>query len=129
MARQLEGKVALVTGAASGIGHAVAQRFLAEGAQVVCFDRGEARLEGHGGWAFIAGDVRCADDNQRAVELALSRFGRLDILVANAGIYDNRRALREFTPAELAAGFDELFGVNVKGYLLGALAAAPALAR
>lgn len=129
-ARQLEGKVALVTGAASGIGAAVAQRFVAEGAHVVGFDRGETRLQGQGDhWASIAGDVRSPGDNQRAVELALTRFGRLDILVANAGIYDNRRALRDFTPAELDAGFDELFGVNVKGYLLGALAAAPALAR
>ena len=132
MALQLEGKTALVTGAASGIGRAVAARFLSEGANVVAFDRSASSLpEGCkvDGYVSLIGDVRSAADNQRAVELALSRFGRLDVFVGNAGLYDNRRALRSFTPAELDAAFDELFGVDVKGYLLGALAAAEALAK
>lgn len=131
MSRQLEKKVAVVTGSASGIGRAVAQRFLAEGADVVCFDRVETRLaadDAGARYASIVGDVRSAADNQRAVGLAVSKFGKLDVFVGNAGIYDNRRLFRSFTPAELDAAFDELFGVNVKGYMLGALAAAPALA-
>lgn len=132
MSRQLENKVAIITGAASGIGRAVALRFLAEGARVVGFDRVATHLGGDHGeadYACIAGDVRSAPDNRRAVDLALSRFGQLDVFVANAGIYDNRRPLRAFTPAELDAAFDELFGINVKGYLLGALTAVPALTR
>jgi NAD(P)-dependent dehydrogenase (short-subunit alcohol dehydrogenase family) len=131
MTRQLEGKTAVVTGAASGIGLAVARRFLAEGANVVGLDRSGSHVQGgpgDGAYAGIVGDVRSAADNQGAVDLALARFGRLDAFVANAGIYDNRRALRNFSGAELDAAFDELFGVNVKGYLLGALAAADALA-
>ena len=131
MSLQLKGKTALVTGAASGIGRAVALRFLAEGANVVAFDRQEPGPAGELGTpacASVLGDVRSAADNQRAVDLALSLFGRLDVFVGNAGLYDNRRALRSYSPSALEAAFDELFGVNVKGYLLGALAAAGPLA-
>ena len=132
MSLQLEGKTALITGAASGIGRAVAARFLSEGANVVAFDRVES---GPGcdvqarAYASVVGDVRSAADNQRAVDLAVTRFGRLDVFVGNAGLYDNRRAFRTFSAPELDAAFDELFGVNVKGYLLGALAAADQLAK
>ena len=122
----------MVTGAASGIGRAVAQRFLAEGANVVGFDRVEANgadASGRAAYAAVVGDVRSAADNERAVDLAVRRFGGLDVFVGNAGIYDNRRALRSFSAGELDAAFDELFGVDVKGYLLGALAAADALVK
>lgn len=132
MSLQLKGKTALITGAASGIGHAVAVRFLAEGANVVALDRLEAnpsRVFKTRTYASVVGDVRSAADNQRAVDLAVSRFGSLDIFVGNAGLYDNRRELRTFSAPELDAAFDELFGINVKGYLLGALAAADALAK
>jgi NAD(P)-dependent dehydrogenase (short-subunit alcohol dehydrogenase family) len=131
MSGLLEGKVALVTGAASGIGRAVVMRYLAEGARVVCLDRDEFSLDGAPPQhvAALAGDVRSAHDNQRAVDLALARFGRLDVFVGNAGIYDNRRPFRAYLPAELDAAFDELFGIDVKGYMLGALAAADALAQ
>ena len=132
MSLQLEGKTALITGAASGIGLAVATRFLREGANVVAFDRVESRCDdgdASARFASLVGDVRSASDNERAVAMALTRFGRLDVLVANAGLYDNRRAFRTFTASELDAGFDELFGVNVKGYLLAALAAADELAK
>ncbi|MEO5881046.1 MAG: SDR family NAD(P)-dependent oxidoreductase [Caldimonas sp.] len=132
MSRQLQGKTALITGAASGIGLAVARRFLSEGANVVAFDRAASNPLDNalpGAFASVTGDVRSAADNQRAVDLAVARFGRLDVFVGNAGLYDNRRALRSFSAAELDAAFDELFAVNVKGYLLGALAAARALAQ
>lgn len=128
--RRLESKVALVTGAASGIGYAVARRFLAEGAQVVCFDRNPTRLEEsiHGSqWTSVEGDVSDANDSERAVAETLKRYGKLDVLVANAGLYDNRREFRSFTTGQLLAGFDELFSVNVKGYMLSALTALNAL--
>jgi NAD(P)-dependent dehydrogenase (short-subunit alcohol dehydrogenase family) len=129
MARQLEGKVALITGAASGIGRAVAERFLEEGARVVAFDLTASPASGltTPDYVSIAGDVRSSGDNQRAVALALSTFGRLDVFVGNAGVYDNRRVFRGLQPAELEAAFDELFAVNVKGYMLGAHAALHAL--
>jgi NAD(P)-dependent dehydrogenase (short-subunit alcohol dehydrogenase family) len=132
MSLQLENKVALITGAASGIGRAVAQRFLAEGARVIAFDRSRTVLEEEFGVSHVAcceGDVRSLADNQRAVELAESRFGKLDVLVANAGVYDNRRPFLSFSMAELDAAFDELFAINVKGYMLAARSAAAALAR
>ncbi|MEO6362772.1 MAG: SDR family oxidoreductase [Caldimonas sp.] len=132
MARQLEGKTALITGAASGIGRAVAARFLSEGANVVSFDRVASALVDDSArppCIHVVGDVRSNADNDRAVAAAVSRFGQLDIFIGNAGLYDNRRALTSFSAPELDAAFDELFGINVKGYLLGALAASAALAR
>lgn len=132
MSAQLEGKTALITGAASGIGRAVASRFLAEGARVVAIDRLalEPASDLHADdLVAVAGDVRSAADNARAVQVALDRFGQLDIFVGNAGLYDNRRTFTSFSAAELDAAFDELFEVNVKGYLLGAHASAEALAR
>jgi NAD(P)-dependent dehydrogenase (short-subunit alcohol dehydrogenase family) len=130
--QRLNDKVVLITGSASGLGHAVARRCLSEGARVVCLDRQATVLPPTTPslqWANVVGDVRNAADHQRAVELALTRFGRLDVLIANAGIYDNRRSFRSLSPAELDSGFDELFAINVKGYMLAALAAADALSR
>ncbi len=132
MARSLDSKVAIVTGAASGIGRAVVLRFLEEGARVVGFDRAATQVgaaQGGANYVSAQGDVRRAADNERAVALALERYGRLDVFVGNAGVYDNRRAFRSYTARELDAAFDELFGIDVKGYMLGALAAADALAR
>ena len=129
MARELDGKVALITGSASGIGRAVAQRFIDEGARVVGFDRSETVLNGDAGSTYLSmvGDVRQPQSNRAAVDLAVTRFGRLDIFVGNAGIYDNRRAFRTFEAEELGTAFDELFGIDVKGYMLGASCAATAL--
>jgi NAD(P)-dependent dehydrogenase (short-subunit alcohol dehydrogenase family) len=133
MSGQLHNKVAVVTGAASGIGRAVARRFLAEGAAVIGFDRTETPAElaneGVERYGGVIGDVRSASDNQRAVEIALSRFGKLDVFVANAGIYDNRRRFDSYSASELELAFQELFDVNVKGYLMGALVAAPELTK
>jgi len=82
------GKAAIVTGAASGIGRAVAERFAAEGAQVLAVDRQAEALAGLGGGTIevLAQDV--ADDAApaRIVETCRERFGRLDILVNNAGV-------------------------------------------
>lgn len=132
MSLQLQSKVALITGAASGLGLAIAQRFLSEGASVVAFDRDQAALTKEFGASTVVcceGDVRTVADNQRAVALAEQHFGKLDILVPNAGIYDNRKAFSSFTADELDLAFDELFAVNVKGYMLAAHAAKEALAR
>jgi 2,3-dihydroxy-2,3-dihydrophenylpropionate dehydrogenase len=132
----LEGYVALVTGGGSGIGAAVAQRFVTEGASVVVMGRDQAKLEAvvkasaepdrmHA----FAGDVRSAEDMARAVASTVDRFGRLDTLVPNAGLWDFQRHLTRLSAEQLSDSFDEVFAVNVKGYFLAAHAAWPELVK
>lgn len=128
----LEGDVALITGAGSGMGRALVERFVAEGARVVAMDRAAERvdaLEGaHGGAvAGAVGDVTVAADNERAVTRALEVFGRLDTFVGNAGMFDYGAGVLDTATEALERAFDELFAVNVKGYLLGVKAAVGAL--
>lgn len=131
---RLDGLVALVTGGASGLGEAVVQRFVLEGAKVAVLDRSAekvARLERDGlaGVVALVGDVRNLDDNRRAVATAVDAFGHLDCFVGNAGLWDQGCPLVDLPDESISAAFDELFGVNVKGYLLGAKAAVPELVR
>src|SRR4051812_30812751 len=94
------GRVALVTGAANGIGRAITERFLADGLKVVAADVDTAGLEQlrqevHGGdsLATIQTDISDRAAVTAAVQLALERFGRLDVLAANAGIADGEPIL------------------------------------
>ncbi|MFM9441298.1 3-(cis-5,6-dihydroxycyclohexa-1,3-dien-1-yl)propanoate dehydrogenase [Streptomyces acidiscabies] len=122
----LDSDVALITGGGSGIGRAVALRFLDEGARVAVFGRDEEQLKevveeaGDLGERMltVTGDVREPDDLHRAVRATVERFGRLDVLVPNAGIWDYHRSLTRLDGKQLAETFDELFAVNVKGYAL-----------
>jgi NAD(P)-dependent dehydrogenase (short-subunit alcohol dehydrogenase family) len=128
----LDGTVAIITGAASGIGRGIARRYVKEGARICAVDiSGEqlAALAAELGSAVkpIVADVSRYEDNCVAVEAAISTFGRLNVFVGNAGIYDHAIAISSLTGRELSAGFDEIFGVNVKGYLLGVRAALSAL--
>jgi NAD(P)-dependent dehydrogenase (short-subunit alcohol dehydrogenase family) len=130
----LNDTVAIITGAGSGIGRAVARGFIEEGARVVGLDVSAQRLaalqqEFPDRLAISCGDVRSFADNAKAVRLALDRFGALNVFVGNAGVWDGRRRLTDLSERELSEGFDELFAVNVKGYLLGAKAASAELAR
>ena len=130
----LDGKVALVTGGGSGIGRAVVARFVEEGARVGVLERVAARVEQlrtDFGKAAVAvqGDVTRLEDNKRAVEATISTFGQLDIFVGNAGIFDGFLPLTEFPEDKLDEAFDELFAVNVKGYVVGAKATVPELQR
>jgi 2,3-dihydroxy-2,3-dihydrophenylpropionate dehydrogenase/cis-2,3-dihydrobiphenyl-2,3-diol dehydrogenase len=77
----------------------------------------------------VHGDVRSLDDNRRAVETLVGRRGRLDIFIGNAGIWDGSTRLVDLPEDRIDAAFDEVIGVNVKGYLLGARAATPHLVR
>jgi NAD(P)-dependent dehydrogenase (short-subunit alcohol dehydrogenase family) len=87
--RRLSGRVALITGAASGIGKATVQRFLAEGAQVAAADAngaGLAALAGDDGMVTVTGDVSSEEDAARMAAAAADTFGAIDILVNCAGI-------------------------------------------
>jgi NAD(P)-dependent dehydrogenase (short-subunit alcohol dehydrogenase family) len=128
----LEGDVALITGAGSGLGRALVDRFVAEGARVLAFDRAADRLAAvesanPGSVAGVAGDVTVAEDNERAVARALDQFGRLDTFIGNAGMFDYGASLVDTPIDALNRAFDELFALNVKACLLGVKAAVPAL--
>jgi NAD(P)-dependent dehydrogenase (short-subunit alcohol dehydrogenase family) len=128
----LDGQVALITGGGSGLGRALVGRFLDEGARVGVLDISAAKCaalrdELGDRVSVTQGDVADAEDNERAVADTVERFGSLDTLVANAGIWDYGTSLTDLPPGAAGAAFDELFGVNVKGPLLGARAAVDAL--
>ncbi|MGH7753276.1 MAG: 3-(cis-5,6-dihydroxycyclohexa-1,3-dien-1-yl)propanoate dehydrogenase [Gemmatimonadales bacterium] len=130
----LDGNVALVTGGGSGIGRALVARFIEEGARVGVLERVPARLaelraDFGDDVVAVPGDVTRREDNARAVAETVRAFGRLDTFVGNAGVFDNFLSFAEFPEERLSEAFDELFGVNVKGYLLGAKAALPELAK
>src|SRR5262249_47079058 len=127
-------KVALVTGGASGLGRAIVERFLDEGAKVGILDRARERsaelaTRFRDRVHAVVGDVTVPADNNRAVAETIGSFGRLDCFVGNAGIWDFNLALVDLPEDRIGAAFDELFGVNVKGYLLGAKAAYRELAK
>jgi 2,3-dihydroxy-2,3-dihydrophenylpropionate dehydrogenase len=130
----LDGQVAVVTGGGSGIGRAIVARFVEEGARVGVLERvaeRAAQLRTDFGRSVVAvtGDVTRLDDNTRAVAETIRAFGRLDVFVGNAGVFDNFLSFAEFPEERLAGAFDELFAVNVKGCLLGAKAALPELVK
>lgn len=129
---RLQRVTALVTGGGSGLGRAIVDRFVVEGARVVVLDRSEAGLAAVTGAhpdavRGVQGDVRDLDAHQRAVADAVSAWGGLDVLVGNAGIWDYNCPLVRLSAEVIDAAFDEVMGVNVKGYLLAAKAALPAL--
>jgi NAD(P)-dependent dehydrogenase (short-subunit alcohol dehydrogenase family) len=120
---------AIVTGAGSGIGLAVAKRYVAEGAQVLGVVRREedrSTLEAEG-VEVLVGDIGQFDTAQAMVERALALFGGIDIVVANAGIWDFNRKIERYAPERLEAAFAEVMAVNVGGPLFAARAAAAAL--
>jgi NAD(P)-dependent dehydrogenase (short-subunit alcohol dehydrogenase family) len=124
----LDGQVALVTGGGSGIGRAVVERYVEEGARVAVMDRvpgrgEELRARFGDKVTAISGDVSRLDDNKRAVAETVAAFGKLDIFVGNAGLLDGFLRLADLAEASIAAACDELFAVNVKGCILGAKAA------
>lgn len=128
MAR-LEGMRAIVTGAGSGIGRAVAKRYVLEGARVlgvVHREEQRASLEAEG-ISVLVGDVAAVEVAQSMVSQAEALFGGLDIVVANAGVWDFNRKVERYAPDQLAAAFDEVMRVNVGGPLFAARASAAAL--
>lgn len=123
---RLQGKVAIVTGGGSGFGEGIAKRFADEGAKVVIADINEPaaqRVAGEIGEAAIAVrcDVSVGDDVKAMVETATGTFGRLDILINNAGYTHRNGPMLEVDEAT----FDRIFAVNVKSIYLGAVHAVP----
>lgn len=122
MTGRLEGRTALIIGAARGIGKGIASRFAEEGAQLVLGDMDEvckATAEELGA-EYIATDISKLEDAQAAVTRALDRFGRLDIVVQNAGIYP-WQLIEDTTPED----WDRVMGVNLRGAFNTARAALP----
>jgi 3-oxoacyl-[acyl-carrier protein] reductase len=123
---RLAGKVAIVTGAGSGFGEAIARRFAAEGARVVINDINEAAgrsvTESIGAAAaFHRADVSRLAEMGGLVRAATAAFGRLDVLVNNAGYTHRNQPLTEVGEAE----FDRIFAVNVKAIYNSAIHAVP----
>ncbi len=114
----LNGKIAIVTGATSGIGERIAEVFVEEGAKVVAAARREAEgaaLERRLGVSFIRTDVAKEDDVKAMIAHAIARFGRVDCLVNNAGAGLPMVAVADIDMAT----FDAVIASNVRGVLLG----------
>jgi 3alpha(or 20beta)-hydroxysteroid dehydrogenase len=130
---KLDGKVALISGGARGQGAAEAETFVQEGAKVVFGDirddegkKVEAGIRDRGGDAvYVHLDVTNEADWRGAVQTATTRFGRLDILINNAGILIPRVPIEDRTAAE----WDTVMAVNAKGVFLGTKYAIPAMRR
>jgi NAD(P)-dependent dehydrogenase (short-subunit alcohol dehydrogenase family) len=124
MSKRLEGKVAIVTGASSGIGYATALLFAAEGAKVVVGARREAELDklvaeiqaADGQAVALAGDVRSEDYAKALVDLAIQRFGRLDVAFNNAGTLGEGGS----STGVSEAGWTDTLAINLTGAFLGA---------
>lgn len=130
---QLDGRVALVTGAGEGIGRAAAVLLAREGARVACLGRTREPLEevareieADGGEALVvAADVSRAEEMERAVAETVGRFGRLDVVFANAGINGTWAPLDELEPEE----WERTIATNLTGTFLTVKYAVPHLKR
>ena len=127
---RLDGKVAVITGGAGGIGRAAAKLFAAEGASVLVVDIDEAGLAAavedstSNRVSYCVADVTQAADNERMFATAAERYGGVDILLANAGIEGSVAPIVDMAEAD----FDRVMAVNVKGVWLGLKYGIPHLA-
>ena len=126
---RLQGKIAIITGGAGGIGQAAARQFAAEGARVVLVDREEAALQsivgsiGEDKASYVVADVTQPEQAQGYVKAAVERWGGVDILLANAGI---EGAVSPITDYAIDT-FDQVLAVNVRGVWLGLKYVIPAM--
>ncbi len=126
---RLDGKVAVITGGAGGIGRAAGKLFVAEGADVLLVDLDEATLKeacadiGSNRVDYFVADVTRADDNAAMVARATEKFGGVDVFLANAGIEGDVVSIEGYDEAR----FDQVMNVNVKGVFLGLKHTMPAM--
>jgi NAD(P)-dependent dehydrogenase (short-subunit alcohol dehydrogenase family) len=128
---RLAGKVAIVTGAGMGLGEAIARRLAEEGAHLACVDVRPGpndavvdAIRSAGGEAIsLEADVAAAADTRRVADATVERFGRIDVLVNNAGVLPSRETVLDTTEAD----WDETLRVNVKGVFLMSKAVLPAM--
>ena len=126
---RVEGKVAIITGGASGVGKAASALFLKEGAKVVIFDLSEDACKAAADdlqsdkVIYVAGDVTNPEDSHRAVAAAEESFGGVDILLANAGVEGKPLRVMDVNEED----FDFPWAVNVKGPLFNMQACVPSM--
>lgn len=128
---ELKGKVALITGAASGIGKSTALLFAKNGASVLLTDVDEEKgkelvdeIKDAGGKAFfVKADASKPEDSEKSVEEALSHFGKLDIAVNNAGIGGEKAPVGEYEIED----WDKVIGINLSGVFYGMRYQIPAM--
>lgn len=128
---KLDGKVALITGGTEGIGFATAQLFLREGASVMISGRNQEKggralkkLRPLGKVAFVRGDVSVERDAKRMVDSTVSKYGRIDILFNNAGVY-----IEKLAEATSEKEWDLVIDTNLKGTFLVSKHAVPYMRR
>lgn len=120
----IKGQTTLITGAGSGLGAALASRFVSEGSRVAIVDVDLDRAREVAGKLDadmvlpLAADVRDTHALHAAVESTIEKFGRLDTVIPNAGIWDYNRSVTRLDGEQLSAIFDEVMSINTKGYLL-----------
>ncbi|HCT72938.1 MAG TPA: cis-2,3-dihydrobiphenyl-2,3-diol dehydrogenase [Psychrobacter sp.] len=120
----------IVTGAGSGIGKAVVERFLSEGASVLAVVRKAEQVEAFSAqdnFCYVVGDVNDYATNQLAVNTAIEKWGGLDVMVANAGVWDFYKKIQKMTARELEEGFQQIMSTNVRAVLMAAHASHAAL--
>lgn len=113
---RLQNKIAVITGGNSGIGKGIAQHFLQEGAKVVIFGRDQASLDQaqrdmQNQILAIRGDVTNTDDLKNLYQQTLSHYGKIDIVIANAGVGGKRIPVADVNEAD----FDEMLNINYRG--------------
>lgn len=124
----LKDKVVLITGGASGIGEAVTRRFIQEGAKVGIIGRSKEKLvkmkeEFGENIVTCQGDVSKYEDNEQAVQATVEKFGKLDVFIGNAGVFDGFAKFADVTPEALSEAYDFLLNINLKGSFFGVKAA------
>lgn len=129
---KLRDQVVLITGGASGLGRAIVDRFVAEGARVAVLDKSAERIRqvesDHADQVIgFTGDARSLKDNKAVASRCVDVFGKIDTLIPNAGIWDYNTALVDLQEDKIDTSFDEVFHVNVKSGLLAAKACLPYL--
>ena len=113
---RLKKKVALITGGSRGIGRAIAELFMKEGAEVVITSKNQKQLQQTsqeiGSSFFVVGDVRNENDVKNVIDKTIKKFGRIDILVNNVGVLPKMKPLDKITEKE----WNEIIDVNLSGH-------------